>query len=745
MKSRTECSPRIIKRTNIKAQTDDAIKYGFYRQINHLSIVRLDNETDKLNYSSWLTRLDNENSALKMHLIKILFISLRSDRSFQMFLKPPPDDLNDLELNSDNTMDMIKYLQDNNIADEPLINEDNPEEIKHKRSAAVATDMRSYTTIKTSPYFVQSFYVRSDFPIYTWYNPTSIKLPSSFDHNQWELYLNRFQILTESKQFNSKHRNECDDIIPIDQISKEVATAFSWHPYSILSNEVNRPKRTPGYIEIDVNIANQQCNQQQIDDAAFAVVYCKVFPGNKILDPKLYSITLIPDAKFIYKMTGVTLVDYSNLKSKKEDPQPNACKLKQRKRIPKNSCEVNDGTLSLPEQRSSPTRTVTSGLTCSDMSATQHHQSAGCNDNRFNASAANCNPVVITEDRPRTLTSERAINNCPAVMRARSPPSTPLPPLSIPSPPSPPSLPSPPSPPSPSHSLLPSPPPSTPSHSSLPSPPSPSQSTPSPPSPPSPINEYRASAADWNPDVPTYSAFSDRRITEDQSRFMTSERIVNDRPAVMCAPPSPPSAPSPPPPANDFRADNADLSDSSSGTPSYYSGQSGQFRRCGRSIMQTGDHNRSESLSTLTSDDSSVNHNTVGLVGSRSPHRHVNYDRRINNMMREMMNDSDYQFEPENTNNSHDYSFQDDFYRSPNTDAVVWPPPYDSVSDVSMPGPAIIGPWSLSNHTSRSDRVMENDVSRISDRYDTSCSEDDVASGQDDYDDRPDVPHNSFE
>jgi len=44
----------------------------------------------------------------------------------------------------------------------------------------------------------------------------------------------------------------CDDIIPIDQISKEVATAFNWHPYSILSNEINRPKRTPGYIEIDV-------------------------------------------------------------------------------------------------------------------------------------------------------------------------------------------------------------------------------------------------------------------------------------------------------------------------------------------------------------------------------------------------------------------------------------------------------------------------------------------------------------
>jgi hypothetical protein len=52
MKSRTECSPRIIKRTNIKAQTDDAIKYGFYRQINHLSIVRLDNETGIININN---------------------------------------------------------------------------------------------------------------------------------------------------------------------------------------------------------------------------------------------------------------------------------------------------------------------------------------------------------------------------------------------------------------------------------------------------------------------------------------------------------------------------------------------------------------------------------------------------------------------------------------------------------------------------------------------------------------------
>jgi len=45
MNSRTECSPRIIRRINIKEKADDALKYGFYRQINHLSIIRLDNET----------------------------------------------------------------------------------------------------------------------------------------------------------------------------------------------------------------------------------------------------------------------------------------------------------------------------------------------------------------------------------------------------------------------------------------------------------------------------------------------------------------------------------------------------------------------------------------------------------------------------------------------------------------------------------------------------------------------------
>lgn len=57
-----------------------------------------------MNYSSWLTRLDTENSSLKMHLIKILFISMRSDRPFQMFLHPPPDNFDEIELDSTDTV-----------------------------------------------------------------------------------------------------------------------------------------------------------------------------------------------------------------------------------------------------------------------------------------------------------------------------------------------------------------------------------------------------------------------------------------------------------------------------------------------------------------------------------------------------------------------------------------------------------------------------------------------------------------
>lgn len=44
----------------------------------------------------------------------------------------------------------------------------------------------------------------------------------------------------------------CDDIMKLDQVSKVIANQFNWHPYSILTNEINRPKRTAGSITIDL-------------------------------------------------------------------------------------------------------------------------------------------------------------------------------------------------------------------------------------------------------------------------------------------------------------------------------------------------------------------------------------------------------------------------------------------------------------------------------------------------------------
>lgn len=58
----------------------------------------------------------------------------------------------------------------------------------------------------------------------------------------------------------------------------------------------------------------------------------------------MYSDALIPDAKFIFKMTGVKIVDYSNLKFKKDENLPFTCKLKQRKSAVKNRCGVKDKT-----------------------------------------------------------------------------------------------------------------------------------------------------------------------------------------------------------------------------------------------------------------------------------------------------------------------------------------------------------------------------------------------------------------
>jgi hypothetical protein len=93
-------------------------------------------------------------------------------------------------------MEVLKYLQEytNTLQANKIV----PQEAQFKRSAAVATDMRSYTSVKTSPNLVQSFYAKSDFPIRLWDNPSTIILPiSNIDHNQWDLYMNHFNILSQ--------------------------------------------------------------------------------------------------------------------------------------------------------------------------------------------------------------------------------------------------------------------------------------------------------------------------------------------------------------------------------------------------------------------------------------------------------------------------------------------------------------------------------------------------------------------
>jgi len=65
MNSRNECSPRIIKRSNIKKPIDNATKYGFYRQINHLSIMKLDNETGILKRNN-----NNNNNNIRSIFVK---------------------------------------------------------------------------------------------------------------------------------------------------------------------------------------------------------------------------------------------------------------------------------------------------------------------------------------------------------------------------------------------------------------------------------------------------------------------------------------------------------------------------------------------------------------------------------------------------------------------------------------------------------------------------------------------------
>lgn len=94
-------------------------------------------------------------------------------------------------------MDMLIKAQETTNEYYILQNEGLLQETRHKRTAAVATDLCSYIATKTSRYLVQSFYVRSDFPIQTWHNPAAIVVPKTIDHNQWELYLSRFDLLIE--------------------------------------------------------------------------------------------------------------------------------------------------------------------------------------------------------------------------------------------------------------------------------------------------------------------------------------------------------------------------------------------------------------------------------------------------------------------------------------------------------------------------------------------------------------------
>lgn len=49
-----------------------------------------------MNYAIWLTKLDTDTSELRTNLIKVLFISLQDNRPFDIFLKPPPEDLSEL-------------------------------------------------------------------------------------------------------------------------------------------------------------------------------------------------------------------------------------------------------------------------------------------------------------------------------------------------------------------------------------------------------------------------------------------------------------------------------------------------------------------------------------------------------------------------------------------------------------------------------------------------------------------------
>lgn len=126
---RAECSPRKIKRIKTEAENSDNdngdsqcsedLVYNFYRFIIHPMILRLKSQKgtikniiiniflnkyihfvlEKLNYSQWLTKLDTcDDDDYKIPLIKMLFISLKNNRTLRLYAEPPVDDLSELNL-----------------------------------------------------------------------------------------------------------------------------------------------------------------------------------------------------------------------------------------------------------------------------------------------------------------------------------------------------------------------------------------------------------------------------------------------------------------------------------------------------------------------------------------------------------------------------------------------------------------------------------------------------------------------
>lgn len=145
MSIRAECSPRKIRRIRKDAENQDNknedsecqedLAYEFYRFIIHPMILRLPSQKgtkysallftndiilnknvhfilDKLNYSQWLTKLDTcDNEDYKMPLVKMLFISLKNNRTLKLYAEPPVDDLTELNLElSDSTVQFPDFL-----------------------------------------------------------------------------------------------------------------------------------------------------------------------------------------------------------------------------------------------------------------------------------------------------------------------------------------------------------------------------------------------------------------------------------------------------------------------------------------------------------------------------------------------------------------------------------------------------------------------------------------------------------